>query len=221
MKYIFTIFFSLLTSFCYSQKANKYSIYVGKVEGLKKKQFINTLDEYDLRSDSLLQIGSIVKSKYPIEIRLYESTGVMAVRSCTKLYFDSSFHVSRVLKTYNGWEKEYHAEAHHPVENINADSAFRELVKNGIFSLPEYGGSNSARKVLTPNGFTKDVGLCGALDGYSYNIQIKVYDIYKTIYSSNSLEAELNCYPDNDIIRRKKNIVLQLEATPHLKKNSD
>ena len=73
--------------FSYSQNAKDYSIYVGRVEGITKQQFIDTINEVDLWRDSLLQISPIVKSNYPIEIRLYESLSGSAVQSCTILYW--------------------------------------------------------------------------------------------------------------------------------------
>lgn len=200
-----------LTVFCYSQSAKDYSIYVGKVEGVTKTQFIDAVSEGDIWSDSLLQLVSIVKSNYPIEIRLYENVSAMAVASCTTLFYDTAFHVTRILKAYNGWEKEYNAKAYYPLENINADTAFNEMVKNGIFSLPEFGTYDSSRKVLTPQGFIKNGALCGVTDGFIYTIQVKVHDVYKMIYFSSNDKAQLRCYPDNDIIRRKMNVVNQLK----------
>jgi len=202
----------MIAGFCYSQNVKDYSIYVGKVVGLAKNEFLSTLDEYDLRRDSTLQLNILTDSKNLIEIRLYERPSAMAVETCTLLYFDSNFHVRRVTKIFNDWEKNFSAKAGKPIENIKADSAFYDLVKNGIFNLPKYSSYDSEGTILTAKGFIKNGALCGVTDGVSYIIHIKLQDVYKTIYFSSMDEVQLKCFPDNDVIRRKKNIVEQLEA---------
>lgn len=212
MKLIYTILFLLLTVICYSQNVKDYSIYVGKVAGVTKNEFISALDGRAIRRDSALELSNLTDSKNLIEIRLYEIPAAMAVQTCTILYFDSSFHVKRVTKVFHDWEKKYNAQARNSVENIKADSAFYEIVKNGIFSLPKYDTYDGEGTILTTRGFVKNVALCGVTDGLDYLIQIKLQDVYKTINFSSREAVQLKCYPDNDVIRRKKNIVEQLEA---------
>jgi hypothetical protein len=203
----------------FSQKiSNDYSIYVGRVTGLSKNEFIKQYDEYNKRKDSLLNLEPLFKSKYPIEIRLYESPSLMAVETCTILFFDSTFHKIRMSKIYNGWEEEFQTKDYFRLDSIRADSTFYELVRNGIFALNEYSQDYIEVKVLTKNGFELSKPFCGSTDGCSYYIKIKVYDIYKNIYHTTNDNAQLSCTPDNNEIWRKKNIVDALRANIQFEK---
>ena len=219
MRLIVTILLLIQLSSAYAQPVKDYALYVGKVSGTTKSEFNKTLSGYDLGRDSALKLANITESGNLVEIRLYERPSI-SVETCTILYFDSSFHVKRVSKVSPGWELKYKAQAIKPVEKIKADSVFKELVKYGIFKLPAYGSYDDEGSVLTPKGLIKNGALCGVTDGVSYIIHIKIQDVYKAIYFSSNEAAQLNCYPDDDIIRRKKNIVEQLEANMRLVKNN-
>ena len=189
-----------------------YSIYVGKVKGITKTEFIKKCDKYDKWNDSLLNLEPLYESIYPIEIRLYENRSAMAIRTCTILYFDSSFHKIRVSKIYSRWLLEFEGKDDFSLDSIRADSTFYELVKNGIFSLNEYSEKYNDAQVLTKNGLILSQPFCVSTDGCSYKIQIKLNNIYKSILHDTDDEVQLHCTPDNNEIFRKKNIVDQLRA---------
>ncbi len=220
MKWFYIFFCSfLISNILYSQKiTSDYSIYVGRITGSSKTVFLKQYDEYDKKIDSLLQLEPLFKSKYPIEIRLYEKPSAMAIQTCTILFFDTVFHKKRISKIYNGWEKTFTSKDYFRLDDVRADSTFYELVRNGIFALDEYSQNYDDVKVLTKNGFELSKPLCGSTDGCTYEIKIKLYDIYKNIYHSTNDNAQLICTPDNNEVWRKKNIVDALRANIQFEK---
>lgn len=209
----------LLTSFFNAVAQTKnFEIYVGKVEGVSKGTFIQQQDFLSLMLDSTLKMRTITESIYPVEIRLYEKPSAMAVETCTILFFDSSFQVKRFSRVFDGWEKKNYERAHFPLEKIKADSAFSVVIENGIFTLQVNDEIDSVRRVLTDSGFTKINILCGVSDGSNYLIQFKVNNLFRNIRYSDMEGTQLRCYPDNQMIRRKTNIVAVLKASMQLVK---
>ncbi len=203
----------------YAQNEHKNGIYVGNVISITRDKFISEYNIYRKADDSLLDIAPIMKSKYNIEIRLYESKCCSGLKSCTTLFFDTAFHISRKSKVYNGWEEQNHAEYYFPLNSIKPDSVFFEMVRNGIFELPEKSRINHRSLTLINDSLSVQNKLCTATDGDSYAIQIKLSNRYKYIYHSQFDEAKLHCYPDNIDLERKRNIVNLIRPNAHLVKN--
>jgi hypothetical protein len=217
LKLIFAILLLLLQAPSYGQYNDDYYLYVGKVDGQTKADFLKGFDEYDVKRDSLLEIKPITQSEYQIEIRLYETPSAMSVTTCTVLYYDYSFKIKRSMKVSGGWDKNWFPIIGNPLDKVNADSVFKKLVNNGIFSLPEFSPENNSQ-ILTKRGLIKSNAVCGVTDGCRYYIQIKLNDVYKKIYFSDMEAAQLACFPDNHITKRKKAIVEELKSNARLKK---
>lgn len=198
-----------------SSQKKEFSLYVGAVKGFSAIEY-NTSRLKD-KNDSLLQIPPLSKSNYPIEIRLYETTdswvNLYSVY-CTILYYDTAWHIIR--KRYRYTEPRYADKfdivEKQPIENINPDTAFKKLIENGIFSLVTDRQSENIPKVLTNNGLIDFEPLCACPHCRSYEITTKVDTVFNIVYVNSNNTALLKCFPDNDLEKRKKNIVDQLKV---------
>ena len=185
MKLLLLVLLANLTYHCFGQQDNR--IQLGQVIGKPIKEFRVGRGDYENRIDSALKLEDITKSKYLIEIRVYEDPSLFPTKACTVLYYDTAFHLTRFLSLNASWEEKYKVEATVPLSKINPKTIFNQLTELGIFSL-------------------------NTMDGTGYRFVTKVGDIFNETFVRNS--AQLLCDPSDQMLQRKLKIKDLLQAMP-------
>ena len=74
MKLIFSILLLTIAGFCYSQNVNDYAIYVGKVVGVTKSEFLSTMS-HEIRTplNSVIGMSNLMIKFYKIFMRNFGS----------------------------------------------------------------------------------------------------------------------------------------------------
>lgn len=210
MKILLLFLLSSLSSYCFGQEDNR--IQLGQVIGTSIEEFSNNRRQNQERKDSALKLQDITKSKYLIEIRMYEDPSLFATMACTILYYDTAFHITRSLSLNEEWQEKYEVEATIPLSNLNPKTIFNQLTKLGIFSLNDDKVPINTLYTLLDNKIVKFGGLCGTTDGTSYRFVTKVGSVFNETYIKNL--AQLLCDPSDQMLQRKLKIKDILQAIP-------
>ncbi len=210
MKLLLLVLLANLTYHCFGQQDNR--IQLGQVIGKPIKEFRVGRGDYENRIDSALKLEDITKSKYLIEIRVYEDPSLFPTKACTVLYYDTAFHLTRFLSLNASWEEKYKVEATVPLSKINPKTIFNQLTELGIFSLNNNEVPIETLYTLIDNKVVKFGGLCGTTDGTGYRFLTKVGDIFNETFVRNS--AQLLCDPSDQMLQRKLKIKDLLQAMP-------
>jgi hypothetical protein len=189
-------------------------IYIGSLTGKSLEQF----SKEESRLSGKLGLKEITDSKNKIEIRLYGGSSLSRLFSCTILYFDTTFKISKIngieIPDFTNFSSrvEYHLEEMNTIDSTKVQMIFEKLVANGIFSLPEKSKNEIFEeynpKMLTSKGLTKAHTLL-INDGGGYTLEYKVDNLFNRIRFSNPHDYS-EFYPDNQIFRRQAAIVTAL-----------
>jgi hypothetical protein len=187
-------------------------LYIGEISGVSSKQF-----NKQIRLGESFDLTDLTQSKNLIEIRCYESN-VFLVNHCTVLTYDTSFSLIRKVIQYRPYDtSKYLLVERNGISTMNVDSVFRQLIATGIFSCKPLKGQEKKRMILNrANQLEVYKGLLGVTDGTTYRIDVKIGEVYKTIFTSSQRIVSANYFLDDIDLKREKAIVNLLEAKPAL-----
>jgi hypothetical protein len=202
----------ILLSLCsgtYSQNNPKY-IPLGKVACLSKQEYLDSSrNAYGIYHED----ENIQQSPYLIDISMFQSGFPHMVLTSARLFWDSCFKL--VYFKYSLQDNDHYAKSDtlYPPGDINLDSLFSQLIKNGLFSLPLVSTSqlknNWNADYISPKGEFGAIRSSGVADGNEYVLTIKVKNCYRQ-YIFDNPDTYAKLYVDHAIFKQQDSIVKTL-----------
>jgi len=191
------------SSYCQSILTKNQKLYIGEVVGEDSTHF----DDESIYPESF-GLASLKQTKNLIEIRCYQ-TSTYFVDYCSVLAFDTAFSISRKVRLNRPYDTaKFVLEEFPNIKSLNPDTIISKLIHLGIFSFKSNKNEEKTRMILNnSNQLEPYKGLIGVLDGILYRVDIKVGNIYNTIYTSTTSLVKAKYFIDDIDLKREVEIV--------------
>lgn len=204
MKY-FRLYLIFLLTIHFSNLYAQHQLYIGQVAGISKNEFAKIENQRSLAEK--FQLPDLSESSNEIEIRFYQ-TSTASHDFCTIVLYDTIFKLKRITIANRILRPPHDSLVEiTPIKTLKADSVFKTLIENEIFSLPSTPEDISGSYYLSDHLVVKQFPLCTVTDGNTYVIDCKVGNVFKRIYTSSGVRASIKCFPYNSGLQRRLAII--------------